>query len=143
MLGIEEIMERLMRLDRSGTSIHMRDSFPPGPNRWFISQSVYLTGFSGGYCPLGVHESGSSPEEAAEKYWAEITRVQDPDTFLCRITCKSDVPIPGETPRVWVRWNQAMDDWEDVAPTAEALKKLNIPAERIRPYKQQRAYDRM
>jgi hypothetical protein len=36
-----------------------------------------------------------------------------------------------------------MDDWEDVAPTAEALKKLNIPAERIRPYKQQRAYDRM
>jgi hypothetical protein len=143
MTRIEEIMERLMRLDRPGTSIKMRDSFPPGPSRWYISQSVYLTGFRGGYGPLGVYQSGSSPEETAEKYWAEITGVQDPNSFLCRITCKSDVNIPGETPQVWVRWNKERDDWEDLVPTPEQLEHLNLPVERIRPYKLQRAYDRM
>jgi hypothetical protein len=119
----------------------MRDSFPPGPDRWLISQSVYITGPNGGYCPLGVHNSGSSPEEAAEKYWAQITSVQGPDSFLCRITCKPDVFIPGNTPQVWVRWDQTIDDWKDVVPTAEILKHLNIPAERVVPYKQQRADD--
>lgn len=141
MTELEKIMERLMRLDRR-TLIGMRDSFPPGPNRWFISQSVYLTGFNGGYCPLGVHQSGSSPEEAAKKYWDQITSVQDPGRFLCRITCKSDVNIPGNTPQVWVRWNQTMDDWEDVPPTEESLKRLGIPADRIIPWKQQFAEDR-
>lgn len=141
MTRIEQIMERLMRLDRN-TSIGMRDSFPPGPNRWYISQSVYLTGFTGGYCTPGVHQSGSSPEEAAEKYWAQITSVQESDRFLCRITCKPDVNIPGDTPQVWVRWNQAIDDWEDVPPTEESLRKLGIPAVRIIPWKHQYAIDR-
>jgi hypothetical protein len=143
MSRLEEIMERLMRLDRRGTRISMRDSFPPGPNRWYITQSVYITGFKyGGFYPLSVSQSGSSPEEAAEKYWKEITNVQDSNRFLCRITCKSDVPIPGDTPQIWVRWNQAKDDWEDVIPTAEALGNHCIPPERVIPYKVQWANDR-
>lgn len=140
MTRIEEIMERLMRLDRR-TSIGMRDSFPPGPNRWYVSQSVYLTGFTGGYCPLSVHQSGSSPEEAVEKYWSVITNVQLPH-FLCRITCKPDVNIPGDSPQVWVCWNRRIDDWEDVFPTNESLRILGIDAGRIIPWKQQYAIDR-
>jgi hypothetical protein len=136
MTRLEEIMERLMRLCRR-TSINMRDSFPPGPNRWYISQSVHVTAFTGGYASFGAHQSGSSPEEAAEKYWAEITGVQSPDFFLCRTTCKPDVNIPGDTPQVWVRWNHTIDDWEDVLPTEESLKKLGIPADRIIPWKEQ------
>lgn len=135
MTRLEEIMERLMRIDRRA-SIKMRDTFPPGQNRWYISLSVYLSGFTGGYSSIGVHNSGSTPEEAAERYWERITSVQSPDRFICRCTCKPDERIPGNASQVWVRWNHAIDNWEDVVPTKESLRVLGIPAERIIPWRQ-------
>ena len=141
MVRFEQIMEYLMRLDIK-TSIRMRDSFPPGPRRWYISQSVYLSGFTGGYCLLGNYGSGSSPKEAIEKYWDEIIKLRQEDRFLCRITCKPDVNIPGDSPQVWVRWNHVINNWEDVSPTEESLKVLGIPSGRIIPWGYQYMIDR-
>jgi hypothetical protein len=101
---------------------------------------MITTLINGGYCP--PDGDGSTPEEAAQNLWKEITGLYAPDFFLVRYNCKSDVPIPGDEPQVWVRWNSAKDDWENVAPTVAALAKHSIDANRIRTYQEQKAIDR-
>ena len=55
------------------------------------------------------------PEEAIRNARASILSIEkETDTALMRYNCASDVPIPGEEPQVWVRWNSKLDDWEDV-----------------------------
>ena len=137
---LEEIMERLMRLDRIGVCIHMRDSFPPGPHRWYIEAGrVSVSSLtSGGYC--FSWGEGATPEEAAQNIWMNIIS-RPPDSIFIRYNCESNVLIPGKEPQVWVRWNDAIDDWEDVVPTGSALAKHGITRDRIRTYQQQKSID--
>jgi len=138
---LEEIMERLMRLDTHGTSIRMRDTFPPGPNRWYVGMSkVVRSGFSGGFG--GFFGNGSTPEEAVQDLWKQIVGVQEPDRFFLRFNCKPHENIPGNDPQVWVRWNDERDEWEDVIPTPTSLARHRIGPDRIRPWKDQKAIDR-
>ena len=139
---LEEIMEILMRLDRHGTCIRMRDLSFPASKRWYVSVGMVTTSSlsGGGYCP--PWGEGTTPYEAAQNMWTEITGHHDPDSFFIRFNCKLDVPIPGDDPQVWVRWSSEKDDWEDVLPTQEALAKHCIPRDRIRTYQEQKAIDR-
>ena len=138
----EQIMERLMRLDK-WACVRMRDSFPPGPSRWYVSPGrVQVTSAGGGgYAP---GRSGDSPESAIIGTWEEIMAIADnPDAFFLRFNCQNNVPIPGDDPQVWVRWNRDKDNWEDAKPTSEMLAIRGIPADRVRSYAEQRCLDRM
>ena len=138
---LEEIMERLMRLDMRGTSVRMRDSFPPGPSRWYVSMDKVLrSGFSGG-CG-SFFGNGSTPELAAQNLWEQIVECQQTDSFFLRHNCKPNENVPGDGPQVWVRWNDEKDDWEDVIPTSAALAGHGIETDRIRTWLEQRSIDR-
>jgi hypothetical protein len=137
----EQVMERLMRLDRRAC-VRMRDTFPPGPSRWYVwSGHIQVTGATGGgYAP---GESGDSPESAIIRTWGQIMAItDDPGTFFLRFNCQDNVPIPGDDPQVWVRWDEETDDWVDVKPTAEMLAAHCVPADRVRSYAEQRYLDR-
>jgi len=145
-LGMEEIMERLIRLDPY-TCIRMRESFPSGGSmRWFVNMErvVYASTKTGGYCTTGCEEGmgGSSPKVAIQNFWTEVTRKRPLTSFFLRFNCPSNVPIPGKEPQVWVWWNSVIDDWEDVNPGPEVLKIHRIPKDRIRPYRVQVSLDR-
>lgn len=103
----EEVMERLTRVCRLGTSVMCRTTFPAGPGKWYVNMK-------------GVREpthtmdiSGSTPQNAIINAWRALT---EKSPTLVRYFCKSDEPIPGNGPQVWVRWNHKLDDWEDVVP---------------------------
>lgn len=138
----EQIMERLMRLD-PGACVRMRDTFAPGPNRWYVSPgrvAVTSTNGNGLYFP---GQSGDSPESAIIKTWEEIMEIaRNPEKFFLRYNCAGNVPIPGDDPRAWVRWSETKDDWEDVEPTAEQLAVHGTPADRVHSYAEQRRIDR-
>ncbi len=108
-LSSEEIMERLCRLCRLGTSVMCRTTFPSGPSKWYVSmQGVGVPAHT-------MDMSGSTPEEAIKNTWQLIADPDKPLT-LVRYFCKPDESVPGDGPQVWVRWNHVQDDWEDVVP---------------------------
>lgn len=120
-----EIMERLERLCRLGTSIMCRPLFPISSERWYVSMS-------GVNVPVHCKDiSGPTPEEAIINTWNEISDPKKSLTLI-RYFCKSDEPVPGNGPQVWVRWNQELDDWEDVVPPKN--HSWAYYASEIRPY---------
>jgi hypothetical protein len=86
---------------------------------------------------------GDSPTNAILNTWKQIMELsKSEEKFFLRYNCPSNVPIPGNDPQVWVRWNAATDDWEDVTPTPEMLAIRSTPADRVRTYSEQRRIDR-
>ena len=142
MKTLDEIMERLMRLDRHGTSIRMRDSFPPGPNRWYVRMDNVMTTplEDGGY--YMEEGNGSSPEDAAQDLWDEVTGPHTSEFFFVRCDRKPGEDVPGSAPQVWVRWDDEKDDWKDIVPTQAHLNLRGVSASDIRPYKEQSYIDR-
>lgn len=137
----EWVLTRLLRLSREACP-RLRAGFPPGPSRWYVdSGPVTVTGPSGGgFCPWG---NGATPEEALRAVWEFILQnLASPERFLLIYSCPPNVPIPGDGPQVWVRWNAERDDWEDVPPTPEMLKAWGIPPDRIRSYREHRCLQR-
>lgn len=125
MLSVEEIMERLARLCRLGTSIHCRTTFPSGPSKWYVAMT-------GVHVPIHTTDmSGASPQDAVLHTWNRINNLPD-SCPLVRYFCKPDESIPGKGPQVWVRWNSEKDDWEDVVPPRNSL--MASMASEIRPY---------
>ncbi len=124
-LTVVEIMERLGRLCRLGTSIHCRPTFPICSSTWYVNMS-------GVQVPIHtIDMSGASPQEAVLNTWNRITGL--PNSFpLVRYFCKPDESIPGKGPQVWVRWNSEKDDWEDVVPPEN--DSMAVHASEIRPY---------
>lgn len=136
-LTYEEMLERLMRLDRDEIAIRMRLEFPPGDRRWYLwSGRLQVTcTIGGGWAPSA---DGSTPQEAVINTWNDLMQeFQNPDRFLVRYNCASNVPIPGDEPQVWVRWDNQQDDWVDVPPTPEMLSHHRIPADRIKLYQRE------
>lgn len=131
-LVIEKIMERLGRITKCA-SVQTRDKFRPGPSKWYVSLDSIMKGSisSGAYCTPLRDGCGSTPEEAILNTWKEVIRLsEDKQVALVRLNCRSDVPIPGKDPQVWVRWNSSRDDWEDVPVP-------RLEPEKVRSYKEQ------
>jgi len=121
-LSIDEIMDRLSRLCRMGTSLRCRSRFPSGSAKWYVSMmGVRVPGTCDCY-------SGSTPEEAIRKTWDTVSNQKF--TYI-RYFCKPDESVPGDGPQVWVRWSQEKDDWEDVPPADDWWADM---ASEIRPY---------
>lgn len=112
-LSIDEIMDRLSRICRMGTSLQCRSTFPSGPAKWYVSMS-------GVRCPhlLNCYD-GSTPEEAIHNTWDTVTAEDNQKFPFVRYFCKPKESIPGNGPQVWVRWSKEKDDWEDVTPPSD------------------------
>jgi hypothetical protein len=126
-ITIEDIMERLSRLNRLHTSIHMRVNFPSGPKKWYVNM-----GFVYCFCMLDGFD-GSSPEAAIRNAWKTVSDPNRRPVFM-RFFSKPDEPIPGNGPQVWVRWSNEKDDWEDVEPYQDFASQ----ASEIRTYQEHR-----
>ena len=121
-------MERLQRLSQ-WTSLRMRGpSWPLHNARWYVSMPDV-----DGPANLAHNGSGATPEEALCNVWQEVLRVSRlPSAYLRRYYCKSDEPVPGQGPILYVRWSEEKNDWED-APSEYLLQK-GITAEQVRSY---------
>lgn len=132
----EAILERLMRLDPRAC-VRIRPNFPSGPSRWYVDLGSVVAAHLAVRGWSDFFKDGRTPEEALENIWrAIIAKSDQAGSFFLRYgDCKPDEPIPGAGPQAWVRWSQEVNDWVDVPPTTEALAKRNIPADRIRSYR--------
>jgi len=137
-LSTEEMMDRMARIcRRRNCSLRTRPDFPSGPSKWYVVLSGVDVSFpnTGGSISsiTGNCDSGSTPEEAVRNVWQGILALEnDKECALRRYNCPDNVPIPGEDPQVWVRWNSQKDDWEDV-PVSPSI----VPPEKLRTYKDQ------
>jgi hypothetical protein len=133
-LSTDDIMDRLARLSRLGTSVMCRPTFPSGPKKWYVSMS-------GVDVPVHTGDmSGATPQEAIHNTWKNVAN-SDRRLVLRRYFCKSDESIPGNGPQVWVRWNPDNDDWEDVIPRRD--DSFALQASEIRPYLEHKWRERL
>lgn len=129
-------MERLGRIGK--VSIKERPGFPEGPHKWYVSMEKIVGAeiSMGGSCIFPFIGNGCTPHEAAQNAWKDVLELaQSKENALMRFNCASSSPIPGEEPQVWVRWNENIDDWEDIPVPV-------LPPEQLRPYREQRSIDR-
>lgn len=135
-LTVDEIMDRLSRICfKSRCYVSTRPDFPSGPSKWHVILSGVVVGgiHRGGFSSSITTDcdSGATPEDAIRNVWNGVLKLaKNEELALVRFNCPANVPIPGEDPQVWVRWNSELDDWED-APVK------GLPAEMLRPYKEQ------
>lgn len=134
--NLEQVLERFMRLDKYAC-LRMRDTFEPGPLRWYLSPNRLVECFLDTCMFVNAFYDGSSPEDAAVNAWRSVLKIsKDPKCFFLRYKCLPEENIPGYGPQAWVRWNVALDDWEDVCPTERSLIIREIPRDRVVPYRQ-------
>jgi hypothetical protein len=141
-LTIDEIMDRLSRIcHKRDCGVRIRPDFPTGPAKWYVYLSNVVTAsiYAGGFCSSITNDcdSGATPEDAIRNVWKAILKLEkNTQTALMRCNCAPNVPMPGEEPQVWVRWNSAIDDWVDVLVE-------RLPPEKIRTYADQRWRDKL
>ena len=128
------LLERIMRLDKRACIRIRRDFSSDSQRRWYLDMGsvVICSPTVGGWC--SITNGGATPEEAILDAWKLILTNSTQDRFFLRYHCEPSENVPGNGPQVWVRWSQEKDDWEDYAPTEQALIAHHIPADRIRPY---------
>lgn len=136
-LTIEGIMDRLSRICRhQKCCVTVRPKFPSGPGKWYVSLSGVDVAFMRGgstSCITADCDSGATPEDAIRNVWNGVLALANNQTCaLRRYNCPSNVPLPGDEPQVWVRWNSQLDDWVDVQPPESV-----VPTEKLRSYKEQ------
>lgn len=124
-LTTEDIMERLGRVCRLGTSVRCRTTFPSGPSKWYVSMhGVHVNVHT-------MEMSGATPQEAIINTWEVITNSKHPQV-LVRYFSKDNEPVPGKGPQVWVQWDPSADDWKDSVPPKN--NHWRSMASEIRPY---------
>ena len=137
-LTIDEIMRRFNRVCPRPPNIRFRHTLHHNDDRrWYVELPGVVWAFAEGAFLTLVHGfEGPTPDDALTNAWTKLmeTQIEQPLNFLMLYTCPSNVPIPGNTPQAWVRWNIEREEWEDVVPTAETLEAWGIPADRIFPY---------
>ena len=133
-ISVDEIMDRLSRLCRMGTCIHVRSSFPSGPAKWYVDMRGVRMPFT-----LNCY-SGATPEEAIRNTWDTITDETKQSIPFVRYFCEPKESVPGKGPQVWVRWSNTKDDWEDVAPPADDW--WASEASKIRPYAEHKHWEK-
>jgi len=136
-LTIDEIMDRLSRICyKRDCCVRTRPDFLPGPMKWYVSLSNIVVGNieAGGACSSITQncDSGSNPEEAIRNVWQGVLNLAKSNKVaLMRFNCPSDVPVPGDEPQVWIRWNVELDDWEDVPVRRLSSDKLRAYRDQI------------
>lgn len=139
-LSIDDIMRRFDAVCPQSPSIKFRPTLKPDdPRRWYMDLPrvswIPVSGAgSGALCDFD--DDGPTPEDALRNMWAATIRFMTrcPEGFMQLCTCPDNVPIPGDTPQAWVRWNIGREQWEDVVPTPSLLAAMRVPADRIFPY---------
>ena len=119
-ITIDEIMDRLSRICyKRDVGVKVRPDFSSGPGKWHVYLSRVFTGSiesGGSFSGITVDcNSGATPEAAIRNVWQAVLSLEKSEKIaIVRLNCPSNVPIPGDEPQVWVRWNSGLDDWEDV-----------------------------
>jgi hypothetical protein len=127
-----------MKLNKN-VSLRYRDTFrDDDPRVWYVDQSrVVLSLTLGGFSNMIFNADGPTPDIALHRMWQAVLDYfnSNADAFFLLYSCPSNVPIPGDTPQAWVRWDDERDTWIDVIPTEQALRAHKIPTDRVVSYK--------
>lgn len=132
-----QIMAKLAQLDPTAC-IRYRSSFKEtDPRVWYVDLGrIVVSSERGGFNSHLHGTDGPTPDIALYKTWEAILEFfrTYPEGFFLLFSCPPNVPIPGDTPQAWVRWDERQDDWVNVKPTAQSLQAHHIPADRIVSY---------